>query len=266
MAIRFCEKCGHQVNSDALFCSNCGAKLPHSNDRVDEGALWESFVSNSSPVESAANSSPSPIIKRSDMFFAHERELVCYNCKNTIPSDSRFCPVCQIELFQTCPKCGNIFSTQYCNCNRCGTNIELYLKQEEERKRLVPIIKVFRIEKRGTTYFKGVTLYWQTINAQNYNLSVSNPKKEDGRWYDLRNVGSLFHEKNGNERNGVKGLSATELQSFVPIFNGKDNSLYFRFTAYGNDTVSCTRTIRLRLRADYLSPMQFISIDEVEDS
>lgn len=307
MAIRFCERCGHQVSSDALFCSYCGAKLPRSKDRVEEAALWEGTAPSSSSIDGSVNvaTSPIPIVKHSDLYAAQEREILCYNCNNSIPSDSRFCPVCQIELFRSCPKCGNIFSTKYCNCNHCGTNIEQFLKQQklasivlgvlfkkkeeerilveekkrkaeqervererEERERLNPKITDFRIEKDVKTYFEGITVFWQTVNAPDYKLAVSNPKKDSGCWYIINKstfyIGGFYEYKKGNETIGHVRISASDLLDYVPFFKGPDNSLYFKITAYGNDTF-CTRTIRLRLLAYMLQPLQLVSIDEVEN-
>lgn len=299
MAIRFCERCGHHVSSDALFCSNCGTKLPRSKDRVEEAALWEGVVPNSSPIESSVNTPQPPGVKSPDLYFAPEREIVCYNCNSIIPGDSRFCPVCRVELFQSCPKCGNLFSTKYCNCNHCGTNIEQFLKQQglggivygvlfkkkeeerilaeekkriererEERERLNPKITDFRIEKKVNTYFAGITVSWQIVNAQEYKLSVSNPKKDSGCWYNLNKssfyLRSFYECKKGNETVGHVEISALDLLDYVPILKGPDNSLYIKITAYGNGTFRM-RTIRLRLIAYMLQPLQLVSIDEVEN-
>ena len=63
--------------------------------------------------------------------------MFCYKCNNVIPANSKFCPCCNIELYTTCPKCGQKYSSQYPICNQCGTNRQEYLqlqKKEQERK------------------------------------------------------------------------------------------------------------------------------------
>ena len=60
--------------------------------------------------------------------------MLCYNCGKDIPNKSNFCPWCQIELHANCPKCGNIYSSQYPACNQCGTNRETYLAEQEIRE------------------------------------------------------------------------------------------------------------------------------------
>ena len=70
--------------------------------------------------------------------------MICYACEEIIPANSEYCPHCRKKLFETCPKCGNKFSSQYYNCNQCGTNLKQYLKEEKERewKRTEEAIKV----------------------------------------------------------------------------------------------------------------------------
>jgi predicted RNA-binding Zn-ribbon protein involved in translation (DUF1610 family) len=60
--------------------------------------------------------------------------MICYNCNKEIPSDSEFCPICGIKLYETCPKCGKKYSSQYKICNKCGTVREEFLKEQRERQ------------------------------------------------------------------------------------------------------------------------------------
>lgn len=97
-----------------------------SNNKVSEKAVWEGSIT---PDENVQQAMPH-IHTQPQMMF-------CYKCNNVIPSDSRFCPYCQIQLFIKCPKCGANYSSQYPACSKCGTNREEYRqmqRREAERK------------------------------------------------------------------------------------------------------------------------------------
>ena len=97
-----------------------------SNNKVSEKAIWEGAISSDDNAQQAV----SHIHTQPQMMF-------CYKCNNVIPSDSTFCPYCQIKLFAECPKCGANYSSQYPACCKCGTNREEYLqrqRREAERK------------------------------------------------------------------------------------------------------------------------------------
>ena len=99
------------------------------NNKVSEKAIWESSI----PSENENTQfSPFPQSQPQMMF--------CYKCNNVIPSDSKYCPCCKVELFTTCPKCGAKYSSQYHICNQCGTDRDDYLrlqKIERERKEAI---------------------------------------------------------------------------------------------------------------------------------
>ena len=124
-----CSKCGKEFGEDTN-CQHCGV------DRVTGLANYNGYGTsdyqgaNTSHYDSSYNSSP--------------KTMVCYACSEIIPSDSEYCPHCRKKLFEICPKCGNKFSSQYLNCNQCGTNLKQYLKEEKERewKRTEEAIKV----------------------------------------------------------------------------------------------------------------------------
>ena len=97
-----------------------------SNNKVSEKAVWEGSITPDNNTPSLA----SQMQTQPQMMF-------CYKCNNVIPSNSTFCPYCQIKLFAECPKCGENYSSQYPACSKCGTNREEYLqrqRREAERK------------------------------------------------------------------------------------------------------------------------------------
>lgn len=94
-------------------------------DKVSEKAIWEGSI----PSEDE-NSPFSPFPQ------SQPQMMFCYKCNNVIPSDSKYCPCCKVELFTTCPKCGAKYSSQYHICNQCGTDRDEYLRlQKIERER-----------------------------------------------------------------------------------------------------------------------------------
>jgi len=104
------------------------------DNKVSEKAIWEGSI----PSENENNQfSPFPQSQPQMMF--------CYKCNNVIPSDSKYCPCCKVELFTTCPKCGAKYSSQYHICNQCGTDRDEYLRlQKIERERQEAIERKMR--------------------------------------------------------------------------------------------------------------------------
>ena len=99
------------------------------DNKVSEKAVWEGSITSDNDTPSIG----SQMQTQSQMMF-------CYKCNNVIPSNSTFCPYCQIKLFVECPKCGTKYSSQYPACNNCGTNREEYLRAqrwEQERKEVI---------------------------------------------------------------------------------------------------------------------------------
>lgn len=95
-------------------------------DKVSEKAIWEGSI----PSEDENTQFASSIQSQPQMMF-------CYKCNNVIPSDSKYCPCCKVELFTTCPKCGAKYSSQYHICNQCGTDRDEYLQaQQREQERI----------------------------------------------------------------------------------------------------------------------------------
>lgn len=98
-----------------------------SNNKVSEKAIWEGSITPDNDTPSIA-----------PQMQTQPQKMFCHKCNNVIPSDSIFCPYCQIKLHTECPKCGASYSSQYPACSKCGTNREEYLqiqrKEAEEEK------------------------------------------------------------------------------------------------------------------------------------
>ena len=91
---------------------------------VSDKVVWENGVTHDNDFTPTI-SQPQP------EFHSQSQKMFCYNCNNVIPSNSTFCPYCQIKLFAECPKCGTKYSSQYPACNQCGTNREEYLRVQK---------------------------------------------------------------------------------------------------------------------------------------
>lgn len=96
------------------------------NNKVSEKAVWEGSISPDNNTPSIA----SQMQTQPQMMF-------CYKCNNVIPSNSTFCPYCQIKLFAKCPKCGIKYSSQYPACHKCGTNREEYIETQKRKKEII---------------------------------------------------------------------------------------------------------------------------------
>lgn len=107
-----CSKCGQEFG-DGLNCQHCGV------DRVTGLANFNGYQGNAISSQSTSqNGSPS-------------NTMVCHACGEIIPMHSIFCPYCSKNLYVTCPKCGSTYSSQFPACSNCGTNREIYYKQQE---------------------------------------------------------------------------------------------------------------------------------------
>lgn len=141
MGYTFCESCGEQVDDDALFCNNCGAKMPvklmpgmvlcnHCNKAVREGVR---FCTNCGH----------PMIKEAVI---EQRGALkeCPNCGfKTNDPDKMFCDDCGRRLVgeggeevakeepkpkeptqKVCTNCGfRIFDAETMFCNDCGRRL-----------------------------------------------------------------------------------------------------------------------------------------------
>ena len=122
-----CSNCGKEFG-DGIKCQNCGV------DRVTGLGNYSGYNVPSSDVMdkkedfSYTEQKNHSII--SQYHTANVGSIVCYACGEVIPDNSKFCPYCSKELYVTCPKCGQIYSSQYPVCSQCGTNRKKYYDQK----------------------------------------------------------------------------------------------------------------------------------------
>lgn len=88
------------------------------DNKVSEKAIWEGTITPDEPPITASQMPHQP------------QMMFCYKCNQVIPSNSTYCPYCQVKLFTECPKCGAKYSSQYPSCSQCGTNRQEYLREE----------------------------------------------------------------------------------------------------------------------------------------
>lgn len=115
-----CSICGNEFG-DGINCQNCGV------DRVTGLGNYRGFEGPNIDFENESSSFSK---------FGSTKTMVCYKCNEIIPAESLFCPICGIMLWVKCPNCGHEYSSQYSICNKCGTNRNQYLKEEEEKERI----------------------------------------------------------------------------------------------------------------------------------
>lgn len=135
---KFCSKCGHEISAGSEFCTYCGTRVIHNNDPVASGARYEHIQVEDQDIDGKAiwegNTPLSSSLSPKNLGRQAPYQMTCYKCGSLIPADSIYCPVCQVQLFVDCPKCGNRYSAQYPSCNKCGTNREAFLKRQKEQK------------------------------------------------------------------------------------------------------------------------------------
>ena len=114
-----CSKCGREFGNGAN-CQYCGI------DRVTGLGNFSGYNSSSGGYETHYSSS------NNDGYASNT--MVCYACSEIIPRNSIYCPACGRQLWVECPNCGSTYSTQYKICSKCGTNRDVYYKQNEAEK------------------------------------------------------------------------------------------------------------------------------------
>ena len=126
-----CSICGKEFGS-GTNCQNCGV------DRVTGLGNYRGYNVPINGVMDDKDNFSYPEQKNhsviSQHYTANVGSIVCYACGEVIPDNSKFCPYCSKELYVTCPKCGQIYSSKFPACNQCGTNREKYYEQEKLRK------------------------------------------------------------------------------------------------------------------------------------
>ena len=144
MGITFCETCLEQVDEDALYCNNCGAKMPvkllpgmvlcpHCNKAVREGIRFCTNCGGPMLVETPEEKEE----KKSK-----EGVKTCPFCGwETEDMDVEFCDGCGMRISESeevkaaeekkepckkvCPSCGwSIFDAETMFCDKCGMRRE----------------------------------------------------------------------------------------------------------------------------------------------
>ena len=137
--ITFCEECGEQVDEDALFCNNCGAKMPvkllpgmvlckHCNKAVREGIR---FCTNCGHSMLEEPEPPKALKECANCgFTTNDPDLMfCENCgRRLVTEDGE--EVTQEEeapkepTKKVCTNCGfEIFDVETMFCNDCGRRL-----------------------------------------------------------------------------------------------------------------------------------------------
>lgn len=116
---------------------------------VSDKVVWENGLTpdnDFTPAMSQARSEFQP--------YSQPQMMFCYKCNNVVPTDSKYCPYCKVELYTICPKCGQKYSSQYPICNQCGTNRQEYLEiqrreqERNERRKRVERIRQEELERQ----------------------------------------------------------------------------------------------------------------------
>lgn len=129
-----CSSCGREFG-EGINCQYCGV------DRVTGLGNYSGYDTsdyhgaNTSHYNSSYNSSP--------------KTMVCYACGEIIPINSEYCPYCRKKLYETCPQCGNTYSSQYHSCNKCGTNRADYYRESERNQHTMEKAKELRNEMKA---------------------------------------------------------------------------------------------------------------------
>lgn len=117
-----CSVCGKEFG-EGTNCQYCGV------DRVTGLANFGSYGTSDYQRTNTSHN---------DLIYNSPKTMVCYACNEIIPSNSEYCPYCKKKLYETCPKCGATYSSQFKVCNKCGTDRREFLnrqRKEEEQIR-----------------------------------------------------------------------------------------------------------------------------------
>ncbi len=146
-----CSVCGKEFG-EGMTCQNCGV------DRVTGLGNYSGYETPNGNATSRSSSGSQNGSYRQEVVsqpkIVEVKSIVCYNCGEIIPADSKYCPHCSTSLYVTCPKCGHEYSSQYPACSKCGTNRNDYIEKqkelaEAERKRKQELeISVSRIKEK----------------------------------------------------------------------------------------------------------------------
>ncbi|MBR1481521.1 MAG: zinc ribbon domain-containing protein [Ruminococcus sp.] len=145
----FCEECGEQVDEDALFCNNCGAKMPvkllpgmvlckHCNKAVREGIRFCTNCGHSMAEEVVEEEPVKTALKTCSNcgFTTDDPEMLfCEGCGRRFEDPAEAAAKAEVPKEPTkkvCTNCGfTIFDADTMFCNDCGRR----LVEESELKK-----------------------------------------------------------------------------------------------------------------------------------
>lgn len=127
------------MTKGAPFCAFCGTRISNQADPVSAAAQYEHIEERitDADIEGKAkwdgNISPETHSISKPLDNA-QTPLTCFKCGAKIPAESNFCPVCQTQLFVTCPNCGHIYSAKYSICSECGAKYQEEINKQVTKK------------------------------------------------------------------------------------------------------------------------------------
>ena len=108
--MKLCPYCGSELNDDAKFCGECGAKKPEPKaaDTWDCPACGNKGITGKFCGECGA----SMVVG-----------IVCPTCGKVNPEGQKFCGDCGAKLAKKCPSCGKDNDLSQKFCGDCGTKL-----------------------------------------------------------------------------------------------------------------------------------------------
>ena len=121
-----CSVCGKEFG-EGINCQHCGV------DRVTGLANYGGYN------PSTGSNTNQRYKSQQDSFstnggYSYSNTMICYACEEIIPANSEYCPHCRKKLYETCPKCGAKYSSQFKVCNKCGTDRREFLNRQKKEK------------------------------------------------------------------------------------------------------------------------------------
>lgn len=178
-----CNNCGQEFGP-GLTCQHCG---------IDRVAGLADFSDGSIPK--GGSNSPNTSYSSSV-----SGQILCWNCGEIIPSNSKFCPFCGKEVAHKCPNCGHNFPAQFAHCPECGTNYEQFFKKAEEerikREERRPKILSLTYQKWENSTDRGFKIVWNCKNTSRCKILLK--KRSSNNWWlfssfdKLPNSGSVI--------------------------------------------------------------------------
>lgn len=135
----YCSNCGSGIQTDALFCPECGAKAekPELPLKTDSTPVKVERIPTQIMQVEVINTTP--IISYP---FENEPKQFCRNCGKEVAAGSYACMGCGLppmKAFNFCPSCGSNCHQDAVICIKCGINLE---SQDSVAKASSPIPEI----------------------------------------------------------------------------------------------------------------------------